>query len=63
LFFYPDYFSENITKIITLVPGDITKDRGTKLKLLFEGEQRSPVTGLAFKVVSADISHRGESHC
>jgi hypothetical protein len=32
--------------------GDVSKDRGTKVKLLIEADETTAITGLAFKSVS-----------
>ncbi len=37
---------------LLLLRGDVSKDRGTKIKLLIEPDEVAPITGLAFKVVN-----------
>jgi hypothetical protein len=37
---------------ILLLRGDITKDRGTKMKLIIEPDQVATITGLSFKLAS-----------
>ena len=37
---------------LLLLRGEVSKDRGTKIKLLIEPDEIAPITGLSFKLVN-----------
>jgi len=48
---------------LLLLRGEVSKDRGTKIKLLIEPDEVAPITGLAFKVVKLKLEFQTKLYC